>query len=415
MRKTVKADFFPAYDEDGGLLVALAPAVAGSGGTAPRAPRRAGPRPRPGGARPPRGRLREPCRLLAQRARVARPRARRAPRAASSVVGVELGRGPPVRSPPGGCGHVPARAARRCDDGAPGEDVREDGEVDSAHPFTVRPRREARSPCRKSRIDADVGSPVPRLRAPPRARGRRSCTRAGTSCSRGHATRKPRPRSRSSSPPSSSPRSPRSPGTSSAEAWPYIAASAALELAYFALLAAAYRRSELGLVYPLARGLAPVFVLAVAAARARRGPRRGPGARRRRGRRSACSSCAGCGRDADARGTVLAVAVAGCIAGYTLVDKDGMEPRRALPYLELVLVGPALAYAAGAHRASADGAGGARGGRLPRPSRRASRCSRRTPSSSPPSSGRRPRPSPPCARRASSSRRSSPRSSCTSA
>src|SRR4051794_14125292 len=42
------------------------------------------------------------------------------------------------------------------------------------------------------------------------------------------------------------------------EAVPYIVASGALELAYIALLAAAYRRYELSLVYPVARGLAPV-------------------------------------------------------------------------------------------------------------------------------------------------------------
>jgi drug/metabolite transporter (DMT)-like permease len=53
----------------------------------------------------------------------------------------------------------------------------------------------------------------------------------------------------------------------------------------------------------------------------------------------------GVGRDADARGTALAVAVAGCIAGYTLVDDEGMEHAAALPYLELVLAGPALVYA----------------------------------------------------------------------
>src|SRR5256885_487979 len=44
-------------------------------------------------------------------------------------------------------------------------------------------------------------------------------------------------------------------------AWPYVGASAALELVYVVLLAAAYRRFELSLVYPLARGLAPVLAL----------------------------------------------------------------------------------------------------------------------------------------------------------
>ena len=48
-----------------------------------------------------------------------------------------------------------------------------------------------------------------------------------------------------------------------AEAWPYIAASSVLELVYFALLGAAYRRADVSVVYPLARGVAPVLVLVV--------------------------------------------------------------------------------------------------------------------------------------------------------
>src|SRR5437773_594391 len=46
--------------------------------------------------------------------------------------------------------------------------------------------------------------------------------------------------------------------------WPYVAASAAFELVYFALLATAYRRAEFSVVYPIARGSAPVLVLLVA-------------------------------------------------------------------------------------------------------------------------------------------------------
>src|SRR5256714_14619909 len=42
---------------------------------------------------------------------------------------------------------------------------------------------------------------------------------------------------------------------------PYVAASAALEGLYFALLVAAYRRRELSVVYPVARGSAPLLVL----------------------------------------------------------------------------------------------------------------------------------------------------------
>ena len=46
---------------------------------------------------------------------------------------------------------------------------------------------------------------------------------------------------------------------------PYIAGSAVLELAYLTLLAAAYRRADLSVVYPIARGGAPVLVLVAGA------------------------------------------------------------------------------------------------------------------------------------------------------
>src|SRR5918992_595064 len=53
-------------------------------------------------------------------------------------------------------------------------------------------------------------------------------------------------------------------GDVSSSAIPFVAASAALELAYFVLLARAYRGGELGVVYPVARGSAPVLVLGAA-------------------------------------------------------------------------------------------------------------------------------------------------------
>ena len=67
-----------------------------------------------------------------------------------------------------------------------------------------------------------------------------------------------------------------------AGAWPYIAASSALELVYFALLGAASSRAEVSVVYPLARGVAPVLVLvvgvvALGADDRGTGPRRLPG------------------------------------------------------------------------------------------------------------------------------------------
>jgi drug/metabolite transporter (DMT)-like permease len=48
----------------------------------------------------------------------------------------------------------------------------------------------------------------------------------------------------------------------------------------------------------------------------------------------------------DAVGALLAVAVAACIAGYTVVDKDGLRYADPIPYLWLVLLPVAAGYAA---------------------------------------------------------------------
>jgi drug/metabolite transporter (DMT)-like permease len=45
-------------------------------------------------------------------------------------------------------------------------------------------------------------------------------------------------------------------------AWPFIGASAILQFAYFQLVAAAYRAGDIGLVYPLMRGVAPLIIVA---------------------------------------------------------------------------------------------------------------------------------------------------------
>ena len=130
-----------------------------------------------------------------------------------------------------------------------------------------------------------------------------------------------------------------------AKAWPYVAASSALELLYFGLLAGAYRRSELALVYPLARGSAPVLVLLGSAVLLGVGP----GVAEAIGVVVVAAGVLlvrGVGGHADTRGTLLALAIGGSIAAYTLVDKEGLEHAAALPYLELVLVVPAFAYAA---------------------------------------------------------------------
>ena len=77
-----------------------------------------------------------------------------------------------------------------------------------------------------------------------------------------------------------------------ADVWPYVVGSTTFELAYIVLLAAAYTRSELSLVYPLARGLAPVLVLVVGVA-ALGAERRPPRPRASASSGSACSSFAG--------------------------------------------------------------------------------------------------------------------------
>lgn len=119
------------------------------------------------------------------------------------------------------------------------------------------------------------------------------------------------------------------------EAVPWLVGSAILELAYFLLLTAAYERSDLSLVYPIARGAAPVLVLLGATlAGAAFGIRQalgvllvGLGVVLVRGLRG----------PVDRLGVVLSLAIATTIAGYTLVDKEGIEHASAVAYLELVL------------------------------------------------------------------------------
>jgi drug/metabolite transporter (DMT)-like permease len=135
-------------------------------------------------------------------------------------------------------------------------------------------------------------------------------------------------------------------GDVSAQAVPWILASAALELAYFALLAFAYSRDELSAVYPLARGSAPVFVLAVAGV---------PLVLQAVG---VVLIAVGVLLVRGGGGSLLALAVGACIAGYTLVDKEGLKHADPLTYLELVLVVPAVAYASWIGRARLRGAFG---------------------------------------------------------
>jgi drug/metabolite transporter (DMT)-like permease len=127
--------------------------------------------------------------------------------------------------------------------------------------------------------------------------------------------------------------------------WPYLVATSLFELAYFALLAAAYRHAHLSVIYPLARGTAPVLVLVAGALVLGAGtswPQGlgvvlvGAGVLLVRGGSRF--------RGADLR---FALPIAACIASYTLIDKRGIRHATPLVYLELSMIVPALAYSGG--------------------------------------------------------------------
>jgi multidrug transporter EmrE-like cation transporter len=124
---------------------------------------------------------------------------------------------------------------------------------------------------------------------------------------------------------------------------PFVAGSVAFQLVYFVLLTRAYALSELSLVYPLARGLAPVAVLVVTVLAL-----------------SADLSywaavgvvvvaagvlmVRGLGRPSDPRGVLFGLSIAGCIAGYTIIDSYGIRHAGPIAYFELVTVAVALLY-----------------------------------------------------------------------
>ena len=126
--------------------------------------------------------------------------------------------------------------------------------------------------------------------------------------------------------------------------WPFVAVTSVLQLVYFALLATAYRRSELSVVYPLARGLAPVIVLVFGAAAL-----------------SATTSAAqvagvvlvavgvlvvrGLRRPSGSSGVGFGIAIAATIASYTLLDKHGIRYANPITYLELSMIPATIGYA----------------------------------------------------------------------
>ena len=126
-----------------------------------------------------------------------------------------------------------------------------------------------------------------------------------------------------------------------ADAIPFIVASGVLELVYFAMLAAAYRRYELSLVYPVARGLAPVLALVIVVAA-------GGALPAALGVVGVLAVSAGVllvrGPRANLHGLAVGAAIAAIIGGYTVVDRYGIQHAAAGPYLLLIMIGPAIVY-----------------------------------------------------------------------
>ena len=127
------------------------------------------------------------------------------------------------------------------------------------------------------------------------------------------------------------------------EVWPFVVVTAGLQLLYFGLLATAYRHAEVSVVYPIARGLAPVLVLVLGVTVLGTGV----------GAAQAVGVCLvglgvllvrGLSGATRGSGAAYGLAVAACIAAYTLVDKDGVEHADPIVYLELSMVPATIGY-----------------------------------------------------------------------
>jgi drug/metabolite transporter (DMT)-like permease len=144
-------------------------------------------------------------------------------------------------------------------------------------------------------------------------------------------------------------------GELSASALPFVAASAALELVYFVLLARAYSGGELGVVYPTARGSAPVLVLAAGAV----GLGMGVSALGALGVLLVAAGVLLIARRPEAalgdtdepgllrRDVLFGLAIGATIAGYTLIDSEGLDHADPLPYLFLIAAVSAVGYNGG--------------------------------------------------------------------
>jgi drug/metabolite transporter (DMT)-like permease len=131
-------------------------------------------------------------------------------------------------------------------------------------------------------------------------------------------------------------------GGVSAEAIPYIAASAALEVCYFVLLARAYEGGEVSVVYPVARGSAPVVALVFSAIALNEGVPAGAVVG------ILCVAggvlLVGFRHLAALRDVWFGLAIGAVIASYTLIDSEGVERADPIAYLALVVAPCALVY-----------------------------------------------------------------------
>lgn len=121
------------------------------------------------------------------------------------------------------------------------------------------------------------------------------------------------------------------------EVWPYVMVTSLLQLTYFVLLTAAYARAELSFVYPIARGSAPVLVLvggiAVLGATVSVVQAAGvlfvaAGVLLVRGIRTR----------GGAVDLAFALAIAACIASYTLLDQRGIRYASPVVYQEISMI-----------------------------------------------------------------------------
>jgi uncharacterized membrane protein len=123
--------------------------------------------------------------------------------------------------------------------------------------------------------------------------------------------------------------------------WPYVAASALLETGYVLLLAYAYEAGSMSVVYPVARGSAPVVALLLTIAITTSLPSAaiaiGIGVIV-----AGILAVRGFGGDAAPRDVRLGAAIGCLIGGYGVTDAAGLRHAAPLPYLFLVMIVPGL-------------------------------------------------------------------------